>query len=130
MKSTMLHRSSSRFSSGVPVRARRCSAFNCLHRLRDLRVRVLDELRLVEDQRAEVELAQLLQVAPQQRVVGDDDVVLRDLLAQVVPAPWPLWSTSTFRCGVNCSASRRQLCSTEAGQMHERGLGVLRVAVP
>ena len=34
---------------------------------------------------AEGELLQLLQVAPQQGVVGDDDVVLRDLLAQVVP---------------------------------------------
>ena len=56
-----------------------------LHRLRDLRAGVLDELRLVENHRAERELLQLLQVAPQQRVVGHDDVVLRNLLAQVVP---------------------------------------------
>ena len=56
-----------------------------LDRLRDLRAGVLDELRLVQNHRAEGELLQLLQVAPQQRVIGDDDVVLRNLLAQVVP---------------------------------------------
>ena len=55
-----------------------------LHGLRDLRVRVLDELRFVEHHDAKSELVQLLLVAPQQGVVGDDDVVLGDLLAQVV----------------------------------------------
>ena len=56
-----------------------------LDRLGDLRAGVLDELRLVQNRRAEGELLQLLQVAPQQGVVGDDQIVLRNLLAQVVP---------------------------------------------
>ena len=53
--------------------------------MRDLRARIFDELRLVQDHRAEGKLVKFLQVAPEQRVVGDDDVVLRDLLAQIVP---------------------------------------------
>ncbi len=60
-------------------------ALQLLHRLRDLRAGILDELRLVENDGAEGELVKLLQVAAEQRVVGDDDVVLRNLLAQIVP---------------------------------------------
>ena len=56
-----------------------------LDRLRHLRAGVLDELRLVENQRAERELLQFLEVAAQQRVVGDDQIVLRDLFPQVMP---------------------------------------------
>ena len=37
-----------------------------------------------ENERAEFEFAQRLQIAAKQRVVGDDDVILRDLLAQVM----------------------------------------------
>ena len=43
-----------------------------LYRLGNLRAGVLDELRLIEDRRAESELLQFLQVASQQRVVRDD----------------------------------------------------------
>ena len=56
-----------------------------LDRLRDLRAGILDELRLVQNHRAEGELLQLLQVAPEQRVIGHDQIVLRNLLAQIVP---------------------------------------------
>ncbi len=59
--------------------------FQLLHRLRDLRRRVLDELRFVENDRAEGKLLQRFQVAPQQRVIRHDDVVLRNLFAQIVP---------------------------------------------
>ena len=52
--------------------------------LGDLRGRVLDELRFVENGGAEGELLQFLEVAAEEGVVGDDDVVLRDLFAQVV----------------------------------------------
>ena len=50
-----------------------------------MRAGVLDELRLVQNDRAEGELLQLLEVAPQQGVIGYDYVMLRDLLPQVVP---------------------------------------------
>ena len=56
-----------------------------LDRLRDLRAGVFDELRFVENHRAEREFLQLFQVAPQQRVIGDDEIVLRNLFAQVMP---------------------------------------------
>jgi hypothetical protein len=75
-----------------------------------------------------VELLQLLQIAPEQRVVGDDDVVLRDLLAQVVPRG-AAFEHEHLEVGVNFSASRRQLCSTDAGQMTRTGLGFLLVAI-
>ena len=81
----MLHKSSSRFSSGVPVSASLVLALQLLHRLRDLRAGILDELRLVQNHGAEGELLQLLQVAPEQRVIGDDQIVLRNLFAQIVP---------------------------------------------
>ena len=53
--------------------------------LRDLRAGIFDELRLVENHRAERKFIQLFQIAPQQRVIRDDDVILRNLFAQVVP---------------------------------------------
>ena len=56
-----------------------------LDRLRDLRAGILDELRLVQNHRAEREFLQLLQIAPEQRVIRHDHVVLRNLLAQIVP---------------------------------------------
>ena len=46
---------------------------------------VLDELRLVQNDGAEGELLQLLEVAPQQGVIRHDEVMLRNLLPQVVP---------------------------------------------
>ena len=58
--------------------------FQLLHRLRDLRAGVLDELRFVENHGAEGEFLQFLEVAPQQRVIGDDDIVLRNFFAQAV----------------------------------------------
>ena len=56
-----------------------------LDRLRDLRAGILDELRLVENHRAERKFLQLLEVAPQQRVIRHDQIVLRNLFAQIVP---------------------------------------------
>ena len=56
-----------------------------LNRLGDLRPGVLDKLRFVENHRAEREFLQLSQVTPQQSVVCDDQIVLRYLLAQIVP---------------------------------------------
>ena len=81
----MLQRSSRRFSSGVPVRARRCSARSCLTDWVTWAAGVLDELRLVENHDPELELLQGLEVTAEQGVVGDDEVVLGDLFAQVVP---------------------------------------------
>ena len=58
--------------------------FELLDRLGDLRAGVLDELRLVQDCRAERKFLQLLQIAPEQRVIGHDQIVLGNLLAQIV----------------------------------------------
>ena len=60
-------------------------ALQLLDRLRDLRAGVLDELRLVQDHGAEGEFMQFLQVAAEQGVVRDDQIVLRNLFAQVMP---------------------------------------------
>ena len=43
-----------------------------LHRLGDLRGRILDELGLIQDDCAKGKLLQRLQVPPQERVVRDD----------------------------------------------------------
>jgi len=59
--------------------------FELLDRLRDLGARVFDELRLVQNHRAERELLQFLQIAPEQRVIGHNQIVLRNLFAQIVP---------------------------------------------
>ena len=56
-----------------------------LDRLCDLRAGILDELRLVQNRRPERKFLQLLQIAPEQGVVGHDQIVLRNLFAQVVP---------------------------------------------
>ncbi len=56
-----------------------------LHRLRDLRGRILDELRFIQYHGAEGELLQRLKITAKQRVIRHDDVVLRNLFAQVVP---------------------------------------------
>ncbi len=56
-----------------------------LHRLRDLRAGIFDELRLVQNRRAEGEFLQLLQIAPQQRVIRHNQIVLRNLFPQIVP---------------------------------------------
>ena len=55
-----------------------------LHSNGHLSCRVLDELSLVEHQCTEVELAQLFQVAPQDGVVGDHNIGVGNLLAQIV----------------------------------------------
>ena len=56
-----------------------------LHRLRDLCSGIFDELRFVQYERAESELLQLFEVTPQQGIIGHNEIVLRDLLAQIVP---------------------------------------------
>jgi len=44
-----------------------------------------------------MKLLQLLEIAPQQRVIGHDQIVLRNLAARMCRAA-PLSSTSTFKC--------------------------------
>jgi hypothetical protein len=95
-----------------------------LDALGDLGARVLDELRLVQDERLELELLEFLEVAAQQGVVGDDDVEVGDLLAQVV-AEIAAFQHEHAHGRVNFSASRRQLWRTEAGQMTRTGLDFL-----
>ena len=96
-----------------------------LDRLRHLRAGVLDELRLVQNHRAEGELLQLLQVAPQQGVVGDDDIVLRESACAGCAARRRFPAPAPSGAGVKRLASRRQLCSTEAGQITSDGFGSL-----
>ena len=55
-----------------------------LGRARDHRLGIFDVLRLVENDGAEGKFLQRGEIAPQQRVVGDDEVVLRNFLAQAV----------------------------------------------
>ena len=124
----MLHRSSRRFSSGVPVSARRWSDLQLLHRLGHLRAGVLDELRLVQDDGAEGELLQLLQVAPQQGVVGDDEVVLRDLLAQVVARGAAL-QHQHLQVRREAVGLAPPVVQHRGGADHQRRLGVLPVPV-
>ena len=49
-----------------------------LGRARDHRLGILDDLRLVENDGAEGKFLQRGEIAPQQRVVGDDEIVLRE----------------------------------------------------
>ena len=53
-----------------------------LRRAGDHRLGIFDVLRLVENDGAEGEFLQRGEVAAQQRVIGDDEIVLRDFLAQ------------------------------------------------
>ena len=53
-------------------------------------------------------------------MVGHHDVVLGNLTAEIVPGLSGL-GLSTLKCGVNFSASRRQLCNTEAGHRTRDG---------
>src|SRR5713101_4631698 len=56
-----------------------------LHRLRDLCSGIFDELRFVQYEGAESELLQFFKVAPQQGVIGHNEIVLWELRAQIVP---------------------------------------------
>ena len=85
------------------------------HGERILRLPVLDVLRFVEHQRVELQLAIALGVAPDERVSRDDQIALRNLLEQLVPAA-PC-SASTFNSGVNFFASATQLKTSDVGQM-------------
>ena len=80
----MLHKSSSRFSSGVPVSASLCSALSALAARATIDSGVFDVLRLVQDDGAEGEFLQGGEIAAQQRVVGDDEIVRGNFLAQAV----------------------------------------------
>ena len=118
----MLHRSSARFSSGVPVRASRCGALELADRAGDRGVRVLDRSapRRGSPRAARVS-CHVVEVAAQQRVVGDDQVVARDSRGAARGASPPLASISTRRPGVKRAASRTQLCITEAGHTTRPG---------
>ena len=116
----------------MPVSARRCSDLQLLDRLRDLRAGILDELRLVENHRAERKFLQLLQIAPQQRVIGDDDIVLRNLFAQIVPRR-AAFQHEHFQMRRETSPPRAASCAARTpGQMTSDGLGffVLRSLQP
>ena len=54
-------------------------------RLSDLGGGIFDELGLVENDGAELEFLEGLEVAPEQGVIGDDEVVLRNLFPEIVP---------------------------------------------
>ena len=60
-------------------------SFELFDGLGDLGVGVFDELGFVEHDGAEGVFLEFLQVAPQESVVGDDEVVRGDLLAQIMP---------------------------------------------
>ena len=53
-------------------------------RLGDLRGGVFNELSLVEDDGAELEFLKRCQIAPEQGVIGDNEIVLGNLFAQIV----------------------------------------------
>ena len=55
-----------------------------LGRARDHRLGILDVLRLVENDGAEGKFLQRGEIAAQQRVVGDDEIVRGNFLAQAV----------------------------------------------
>ena len=74
------HRSSSRFSTGVPVSATRWPAVDRTRRLGRARERVLDRLGLVEHERAPLDPDQQAAVARQQRVGREHDVPGLELL--------------------------------------------------
>jgi hypothetical protein len=57
-----------------------------------------DELRLVQNQGAEIEFGKRGQIAAQQGVIRDDDVMLRNLFRKLWQAA-PLSMRRTFRCG-------------------------------
>src|SRR5262245_7070709 len=55
------------------------------YRRRHRRAGILDELRLVENDGAESKLLKFLEIAAQERVIGHDQVVLRNSFAQSMP---------------------------------------------
>ena len=56
-----------------------------LHRLCYLRAGILNELRFVQHDGVEFVRLQILQIAAEQRVVGDHDIVIGNLLAHPMP---------------------------------------------
>ena len=83
------HSSIRLFSIGVPVIASLNGARQPPRALVDLRLVVLDELRLVEDQAGPRGARVGVDVEPEQRVGGDDDVGAGDGLGQVAAATAP-----------------------------------------
>ncbi len=78
--SNRLHRSATRFSTGVPLSASRCSSAQQARGLRCCRVRVLDRLRFIEDDVVEVDAGQFRGVAPQRAVGDQHEIALPDLV--------------------------------------------------
>ncbi len=101
-------------------------ALQLLDRLRDLRAGILDELRLVENHCAEGELLQLLQITPQQRVIRDDDVVLRNLFAQIMPRR-AAFEDEHFHVRREAFRFAPPVVQNGRGTNHERRLGVFLV---
>ncbi len=76
-KSNWAHSSPRWFSSGVPVRHRRCGACSLRTARGAAAGGVLDRLRFVEDEEVEALGGQGVEVAPDQRVGGEHHVVRR-----------------------------------------------------
>ena len=79
VKSRIAHRSPRPFSIGVPVSASLLSGRDAAQLLARLVGRVLDRLRLVEDQSVPRQLGERVDVADGRAVGGDDDVGVGDL---------------------------------------------------
>jgi hypothetical protein len=79
-----LHNSPRWFSIGVPVRQRRCLAFQAAANLRGEALRVLDVLRFIE--RDDVPLLRLhhIGIAHEQRVACDDEIVLLEVFESLL----------------------------------------------
>ncbi len=121
-KSNSDQRSDSRFSTGVPVRAIRASAWSCLTALRLPRGRILDGLGLVEHHQPPVHLEQPL--LPQQHAVGGQDQVgvCKGLVRIFRPCrqalPWP--SPTDGRNRASSVGAKRAISAFQLRQQRRR----------
>ena len=99
---------------GVPLRASRRSALQALGRAGRRAQRVLDLLRLVDDDVAPVDLLEHLLVAPQERVARDDDVGVLELVLPLAGARRRARARDAATAR-SLSISRSQLVTTLVG---------------
>ena len=117
------HSSDRRFSTGVPVSARRKSGGNLAHRLRLAGGGVLDVLRLVQDHAPPVHRLQRFHVLPHQGVAGQHQIHSLRCLGESLASSGgrrpggPAWSGP----GAKRRTSRSQLVTTEVGQTSSTG---------
>ncbi len=122
-KSKMDHRSSTEFSSGVPVSTSRCFAPHGFHGLRVLRLAVLDVLRLVERDGVKLQPAILFRVAADQRVARHARCRCAAISSKRACRSGPC-NARTFSSGVNFFASATQLKTRLVGQTIKCGLRI------